>query len=393
MKKILLLVLLLLLMGCSYDPYKMPKKVYINLNENSFNIYENHYSKELVSDSNVEILGNDKLENSELGVYKYTINYKYKKRKYKYDVEYNVVDKTPPVIIRRNSYVTIEKNSNEDLCSKISYGDNYDPKPTCRIDGDYDITQPSVYNLEYVITDNSGNEFRKDFELTIVNKLNNTPSYATPEYIYMDQIMKYKNDDNSIGIDVSRWQGNVDFNKVKNAGIEFVIMRIGVIDEGEYYVDSKFDTYFEQAKNAGLKIGVYVYTKAATNEEATRCANWVLDKLNGRKLDLPIAYDWEDWANYNSYGVSLHTFSNAYLTFEKIIKEHGYDSMLYSSKYYLENVWLDFENSNIWLAHYIDQTDYEGKYMLWQMTSSAKISGITDNTVDIDILYKNNYNK
>ena len=62
--------------------------------------------------------------------------------------------------------------------------------------------------------------------------------------------------------------------------------------------------------------------------------------------------------------------------------------MLYSSKYYLENVWLDYENSNIWLAHYIDETDYKGDYMLWQMTSSAKVPGITDNTVDIDILYK-----
>ena len=203
--------------------------------------------------------------------------------------------------------------------------------------------------------------------------------------------MKYKNDNTSIGIDVSRWQGNVDFNKVKAAGIEFVIMRIGVIDEGIYYVDSKYEEYLKKAKDAGLKIGVYVYTKAATKEEAERCAKWVLDKLNGLKLDLPIAYDWEDWANYNSYGVSLHTFSNAYLAFEKMINDAGYDSMLYSSKYYLENVWLYLNNSNVWLAHYVDQTDYNGKYMLWQMTSSAKISGITDNTVDIDILYKNNY--
>ena len=86
MKKVLLLILLVFLTGCSYDPYKMPKKVVINLNENSFNIYEEHYSTELIKDSNVEILGNDKLENNELGIYKYTINYKYKKRKYKYDV-------------------------------------------------------------------------------------------------------------------------------------------------------------------------------------------------------------------------------------------------------------------------------------------------------------------
>ena len=70
------------------------------------------------------------------------------------------------------------------------------------------------------------------------------------------------------------------------------------------------------------------------------------------------------------------------------IKNAGYDAMLYSSKYYLENVWMHLENSKVWLAHYTSKTDYEGEYMMWQMTSSAKINGITENTVDIDILYK-----
>ena len=387
MKKILFLILLLFLVGCSYDPYKMPKKVVIELNENSFNIYEDHYSTELIKDSNVEIIGNDKLENDELGTYKYTINYKYKKRKYKLDVEYSIVDKTSPVIIRRANNVTVLINSNDDLCKNITYGDNYDPKPTCKIDGDYNTSNVGTYDLEYVITDAAGNEFRKDFKLNVVYRMPSS-TYSNPEYLYINDIMKYKNDNTSIGIDVSKWQGNVNFNKVKDAGIEFVIIRIGYESNGEYYIDPKFETYLKQAKEAGLKIGVYVYTNSVTKEEAKIAANWVIEKLNGESLDLPIAYDWEDWSHFNDYGVSLHTFSSAYLEFEKIVKASGYDSMLYSSKYYLQNVWLDFENSNVWLAHYIDQTDYEGDYMLWQMTSSAKISGITDNTVDIDILYK-----
>ena len=62
--------------------------------------------------------------------------------------------------------------------------------------------------------------------------------------------------------------------------------------------------------------------------------------------------------------------------------------MLYSSKYYLVNVWPEFTKDKVWLAHYIDKTDYDGDYMMWQMTSSARINGITENTVDIDILYK-----
>ena len=196
MKKILLLVILFFLVGCSYDPYKMPKKVFINLNENSFNIYEDHYSTELIKDSNVEILGNDKLENDELGVYKYTINYKYKKRKYKYDVEYSIVDKTAPVIIRRANNVTVLVNSTEDLCNKITWGDNYDPKPTCKIEGDYNTSSVGTYDLEYVITDSSGNEFRKDFKLNVVYRMPSSTSSST-NYLYMSDLMKYKND-NSI---------------------------------------------------------------------------------------------------------------------------------------------------------------------------------------------------
>lgn len=392
MKKILFLVVLLILVtGCKYDPYKMPKKAYINLNTNEFNIYEDHFSKELVNDTNVELLDNELLENSELGTYKYTINYKYKKRKYKYDVEYKVVDSTNPVIIKRANNVTVKKGSNSNLCSNITYGDNYDSKPKCSISGSYDLNKIGTYDLEYVITDSSNNEFRKDFKLNVVNYINNNSSYSNPSYLYINDIMKYKNDKTSIGIDVSKWQGNVDFNKVKNAGIEFVIMRIGYqsgVNE-KFNVDPKFDTYFKAAKAAGLKVGVYVYTNAISASDGIKTAEFVINKLKGEKLDLPIAYDWENWGHFNEYGISLHTLSLGYLEFEKTIKNNGYDAMLYSSKYYLENnVWQDYNNSKIWLAHYIDQTDYKGDYMLWQMTSSAKISGITDNTVDIDILYK-----
>ena len=392
MKKLLFLIILLLLVtGCKYDPYKMPKKAYINLNTNKFNIYEEHFSKELVSDTNVELLDNELLENNELGTYKITINYKYKKRKYKYDVEYEIIDSTAPVIIKRANNVTVKTGSNSNLCNNITYGDNYDPKPKCSISGEYNLNKAGTYNLEYVITDSSNNEFRKDFKLNVVNYINNNSSYSNPSYLYINDIKKYKNDNTSIGIDVSKWQGNVDFNKVKNAGIEFVIMRIGYqsgVNE-KFNVDPKFDTYFKAAKAAGLKVGVYVYTNAISKEDGIKTAEFVINKLNGEKLDLPIAYDWENWGHFNEYGISLHTLSSGYLEFEKTIKNSGYDAMLYSSKYYLENnVWQDYNNSKIWLAHYIDQTDYKGDYMLWQMTSSAKISGITDNTVDIDILYK-----
>ena len=229
-----------------------------------------------------------------------------------------------------------------------------------------------------------------DFILSVVGELPSGGTPSKPNYIYMDQIMQYKNENTSIGIDVSRWQGEIDFEKVKNAGIEFVIIRIGYQKNAhdEYEKDLKFDEYYKMAKEAGLKVSVYVYTNASSKEGGIKAAKWIIENLDGDEMDLPIAYDWEDWKDFNSYGVSLHKLSNAYLAFEKELKDNGYDAMLYSSKFYLENVWMNYENSNIWLANYVANTTYQGNYMLWQMTSSAVVDGIPDNTVDIDILYK-----
>ena len=392
MKK-LIIIGIILFCGCNkYDMYKMPKDAYINLNKNEFIVFEEHLSKELVKDSNVEILKNTKLNTNKIGKHKYTINYKYKKRTYKYDIEYNVIDNTKPVFISSLSKVNVEINTDEDLCERISYGDNYDKKVKCTVEGEADFTKIGTYNLEFVLKDSSNNENRKKFILNIVEKIEKKDEEYIPNYLYINDILKYKNDNTSIGIDVSRWQGNVDFKKVKDAGIEFVIMRMGYQKKpnDEYELDPKFSEYYKQAKEVGLKISVYVYTVALNEKDGTKCAKWVLKNLNGDKLDLPIAYDWENWNEFKNYNTSIHDLSHGYLAFENTLKKYGYESMLYSSKYYLENVWLDYDKSNVWLANYTAKTEYQGKYMLWQMTNMAKIDGITDNTVDIDILYKKN---
>lgn len=393
MKK-LVIIGILFFCGCScnkkYDMYEMPKEVSIELNENNFIVFEEHNSNELIKDSNVEILSNKKLDTNTIGKHKYTIDYNYKKRKYKYDVEYTVIDNTKPVFISSLSKVTVEINKDEDLCDRISYGDNYDKKVTCNVEGQADFTNIGTYNLEFVLKDSSNNENRKSFVLNVVDKIESKKDTTTPNYLYINDIMKYKKENTSIGIDVSRWQGNVDFKKVKESGIEFVIMRMGYQKNpnDEYELDPKFNEYYKQAKEAGLKVSVYVYTVALNESDGIKCAKWVLKNLNGDKLDLPIAFDWENWKDFKNYNTSIHDLSHSYLAFENEIKKHGYESMLYSSKYYLENVWMDFDKSNIWLAHYTSNTDYKGKYMLWQMTSLAKIDGIPQNTVDIDILYK-----
>ena len=123
-----------------------------------------------------------------------------------------------------------------------------------------------------------------------------------------------------------------------------------------------------------------------------KTAKFVLDTLDGEKLDIPIVYDWENWKKFMNYNISLHTLKDAYDGFKETIEAAGYESTLYSSKYYLENAWMNIDNDDIWLAHYTDKTNYQGNYYMWQMCSDGKVPGITDNTVDIDIYYKNKKN-
>lgn len=389
---IILIIIVLLLSGCKYDMYKIPNDVNIVINNNNFEVFSYHNSKELIYSSNVDITNNIKLNTDIVGDNTYTIEFMYNKKRYKKDINYSVVDTVKPIFIGAKKEIEVLVNSVDNICNMISFGDNYDNRPTCKINGEYDINTLGVYdNLEFVISDSSGNENSKSFKLLVVSELSKAKVNTSPKYVYIsDVIKKYKNNNTSIGIDVSKWQGNVDFHKVKNAGVEFVILRMGSQRDmnDEIDVDIKFKEYYKAIREAGLKVSVYVYNTSISVNDGKNLAKWVIDMLEGDKLDYPIAYDFENWDNFNKFNISLHTLSDSYLAFEKTLKSAGYDAMLYSSKYYLENVWMNYENSNIWLAHYTDKTDYNGKFMLWQMTSLGKVDGITDNTVDIDILYK-----
>ena len=152
-------------------------------------------------------------------------------------------------------------------------------------------------------------------------------------------------------------------------------------------MDGNYKTYIHDAKESGLKVGVYVYSTALNFEDGIKCGKWVLDNLAGEKLDLGISYDWENYKWLMDYEVSIHELNGAYRGFSSVIKSACYDPHFYASKNYLEKLWLEIDEP-IWLAHYTVQTDYQGKFKCWQRTSSAKISGITANTVDVDICYK-----
>ena len=171
------------------------------------------------------------------------------------------------------------------------------------------------------------------------------------------------------------------------------MMRIGVSNDvgEELSMDSKYKQNIERAKEAGLKVGVYVYTTAINEDMAKEAANFVIDCLDGVKLDFPIVFDWENWSKFRKYEISIHDLNNTFIAFDKELQKHNLSAMLYSSKYYLNAMWEDRVKNNyqVWLAHYTDNkmTDYDGKFNMWQMCSDGRIDGINGD-VDIDVLFK-----
>ena len=108
--------------------------------------------------------------------------------------------------------------------------------------------------------------------------------------------------------------------------------------------------------------------------------------LDGETLDLPIAYDWEDFANFEDYKMNVADFNGCFESFAYEVGLRGYSACLYSSKNFLEVIWENNMKYPVWLAHYTSATSYSGSYFMWQQSSSGRIDGI-NNDVDLDVLY------
>ena len=389
MKYIILFFSIFLLTGCKEKIYVSEEENGFSINKSNILVYDDVYLNDILNiTDDIELLSdNYKIDTDELGNKTYEIMYKYDKKKYVYSYELNVVDNVEPLVFSGTNR-TILKGYTGNICDLIMYGDNYTGDLKCEIVGDYDVNKIGKYNIIYNITDSSNNTKRADGVLNVVGKINSSTSYNILTTPISEAFELYKEDNNEIGIDVSEWQGNIDFNKVKETGITFVIMRIGVqTKDGLPNIDGQYKENIRKAKEAGLKVGVYLYSIAGTKEEAQEQAKWVVDTLDGEALELGVTFDWENWKYWNSYKISFHDINEIANTFMKTIRDSGYSSMLYGSKFYLETIWTNKYNYPVWLAHYIDgKSDYKGDYVIWQLCNNGIIDGI-NGSVDIDIMY------
>lgn len=198
-----------------------------------------------------------------------------------------------------------------------------------------------------------------------------------------------------VGIDVSVWNTSVDWNKVKAAGVDFVMIRVGYRgygSAGNMVEDRMFKTHMEGAIQAGLDVGVYFYTQAITEQEAVAEANFVLERIKNYKLTYPIAFDIEKAEVENPGDVprteklTNKQRTDITLAFCNTIKAANYFPIIYSNKSFLEDKLETnrLSDYHIWLAHWVQNTDYDKPYSIWQYSETGTVEGIQGN-VDLDI--------
>ncbi len=250
--------------------------------------------------------------------------------------------------------------------------------------GSYTI-HPAKNTKLVLAVDTKGKVLLQKYDKTATNQQWEASKFSLKKEGENEKILEY-------GIDVSKWQGDINWQAVKEYGVSFAILNIGYSRTDEVTTkDSKFDGYYDAAKSQGIKLGAYIYSYALTVKEAKNDAKTVLEYLNGRKLEYPIFYDIEDKTQEK---LSRKLQTNMCLAFVNAIKEAGYNAGVYASESWFDDR-LDKEtlneNGEMWLAKWPqskradqDHSDYD----IWQYRDNGQVAGISG-AVDMDVAFRN----
>lgn len=195
----------------------------------------------------------------------------------------------------------------------------------------------------------------------------------------------------ALGIDVSKWNGEIDWEIVKAEGVDFAIIRCGYrgSSSGRLIEDPYFRKNIDGAKKAGIKVGVYFFTQATDLVEAVEEASAVVTLLGGTGIDYPVFIDTEGaGGNGRADNIDPGTRTAVVNAFCQTIQNAQLEAGVYASRnWYLNNLNVDELNGQkIWLAEYRQTPEYEGRYDMWQYTSSGAVAGI-EGRVDLNISY------
>mgnify|MGYP000746764383 CR=1 FL=1 len=261
------------------------------------------------------------------------------------------------------------------------------------------ITRAEVATIVYRIyqlssLDQKQKIYYKDYTLDVLEGVP-TNTYNQSAFVKNGSIMTYNDPSvrTRVGIDVSQYQGDVDWNAVARTDVDFVIARVGGrgYTVGAIYDDTKFDEYADGAARAGLQVGAYFFSQAVSVAEAQEEAYHVLDKLRGHEITGPVVFDWEviGKREARTYGIETGVLCAAANAFCKIIKDAGYDPMIYITDYagYVKYDLSEVMDYPLWYARYdVDAPSFYYDFAMWQYSSKGSVDGIKGN-VDMDIWF------
>ncbi|MCR5041614.1 MAG: glycoside hydrolase family 25 protein [Clostridia bacterium] len=204
------------------------------------------------------------------------------------------------------------------------------------------------------------------------------------------KIYSGKDFDTLTGIDVSSFQGDIDWKAVAADGISFAFIRAGFrgSSEGGIFDDDLFEDNAADAAAAGLQVGAYFFSQAVSEDEAREEARFLLDAVEGRDVDLPLVIDFEDISSDSRISGLTNAERTAVVSaFADEIRANGREPMLYTSMYYAtEKLYYEQLDLPVWLAAYSGPTEFGYGFTVWQYSSDGSVAGI-DGPVDMDLMF------
>jgi GH25 family lysozyme M1 (1,4-beta-N-acetylmuramidase) len=219
--------------------------------------------------------------------------------------------------------------------------------------------------------------------------------YGPNDFQYYGDYLRCIAGESVMGIDVSRYQGKIDWEAVRDAGVEFAIIRVGYrgSESGLINADAYAQQNLKGAAEAGLDIGVYFFSQAISPEEAEEEAYFLLNAIKDYRITMPVVYDWESVSDPNARTADMdrETLTKCCKTFLETVETAGYRAMLYfnrrQAKLHMDISAL--KEYEFWLAAYTDRMEFPYRIDMWQYTNSGRVPGIVGD-VDINVYFPKN---
>lgn len=249
---------------------------------------------------------------------------------------------------------------------------------------------PATDGKHTLVRYNDGSE-----EWVLINPYLQKHGYDFTRLVCQADLMKYfvnGKQASFVGIDVSKYQENLDFGRLKKAGIQFVMIRLGArgYGSGLLSLDDKFDEHMKKATEAGLDVGVYFSSQAINEDEAVEEANMVIEHLADYKISYPVAFDMGFVVNDTARTDKLSKAQKTAVTkkFLETVRDAGFQAILYGDKEWLikEIDLSKLKEYDVWLSQIGDIPDYPYRFSMWQYKNDVVLDGI-DDAVNLNISF------